>query len=629
MNPIRFAPVLLSILVLVLAGCSSDGGGDNPAGSTGPTEAELDDAMEKLGLVSDYYGRGMALAAVMDTAAAIDSLARILGADPEVEWAEAIGTGVNLRWKSGLLGMVTLRLRTGGGEGKRGGLRPAGDAPSLRRPGSGVLPKREGGYRMPRHRKTLFLSGCYSEFRGEEDRLIDTAAVAFPRIGFEPFTVYKDEEVTLSRLKGVGSGGYGFVRLSSHGAPWPSENDIQEVFFVTGETPTRESFVEHWEDIEKQSALIAGFPGGKRYYVSSVFFAEHNDFGDGLPFVALSFCFGYRGYWPGDMMTHAKAGAVCGWDWEVTNGMDGAYTRAMIEMMCDTTQTYPITAARAHATGDTSYTETDGRVISFHCMSVADSFGLWEPLRVDSIYPNAALAGDTIEVTGVGFGEEPGRVLFDETAGTVLSWHNGIIRVTVPSGLEPSEMYLTVALGGRRSNPRPFTLIDDELVRLLWSRSWIEIHFYAYHLYDGEQAGESAFNRILQPLDWTGLTFAHEERRLDEYSPDYFFFSGSIARDGRKVSLVYTYADTVESASGRTEIYKRMRITDLPYDPTTSSQFDMDGAEIQNHVSELVYKERRWDAGGASTYESDYRETLWEYGYRSLSCTFGGLQGGK
>ncbi|RPJ40886.1 MAG: hypothetical protein EHM19_12950, partial [Candidatus Latescibacterota bacterium] len=244
--------------LLLFAACSSDGGG--PSGGDGPTDAELDAAMEITEKQEDYYDQAAAWAAAVDTASAIDSLLAALETDPDVAWAESTGTGVNIQWKSGIVGFITLRLLPGEAAdrtrdskevGKRVGapagssaLAPAG--PLSHAPASSP----STGYHSPKHNKSLFLAPCYSEFKQWDNYSIDSGAVALPRAGYQPFTVYKDEEVTLARIREVDSGGYGVVRISSHGAPWPSVKDIQEVYFITGEEPTRESIAANWEEIE-------------------------------------------------------------------------------------------------------------------------------------------------------------------------------------------------------------------------------------------------------------------------------------------------------------------------------------------------------------------------------------------
>ncbi|RPJ41365.1 MAG: hypothetical protein EHM19_12110, partial [Candidatus Latescibacterota bacterium] len=343
--------------------------------------------------------------------------------------------------------------------------------------------------------------------------------------------------------------------------------------------------------------------------------------------VSLGFCFGYWGKWPGDIMTHCKAGAVTGWDWAVTSAKDGAYFESLLHNLCDTTRANPMTIRAWHTTGDTSYTETDGRVISFHMMSVADSFGLWTPLRIDSLDPNVALAGDTITVVGSGFGAAPGTVRFDETAGTIVSWANGVVRVIVPSGPDPGEMEVRVVAGGRTSAPRPFTLIDDELVQRLLARSWIDVSLYAPHSYDGDQAGNNVFDHILQPIGWNGLAFTGETKSHDAARGTVLSFSGSVSRDGRVLNLVYTYADTVFTGLPQ-QRYEHMRVTGLPYDPTIAGEnYTATGTAIEPYVSEMSWYERRWNAGGAIEYQSVYRETYWDDpGYVALTCSFGGLQ---
>ncbi|MBN1826708.1 MAG: IPT/TIG domain-containing protein [Candidatus Eisenbacteria bacterium] len=613
----RLFLIATAILLLILLACSSRDKLENAPG--GPTENELNEAVAVADKQQDYYGQAMTVAAGADTAAAIDSLLALVQADPDVEWAEKTDAGVNVRWKSGMNGVIVLRLRSDGGAAAKAA--PVG--PPRARDGAPIGKAAEGGYRMPKNKKTLVYSPCYSEFKMWEEDVFDSGTAALPRAGYQDFRILKDEKATLAELKSIGSGGYGIVRIASHGSPWPSENDIQEVYLITGEETSKESFAANWEMIEQGHLAPGAYAGGKRYFADSYFFAAHNDFGDGAPLVSLGFCFGWRGNWPGDMMTNAKAGAVTGWDWEVVASKDAAYFTDLLHNMCDTSRAIPLTVKRWHATGDTSYTETDGRVISFHCKALPDSFGLWSPIRIDTLEPNIALAGDTITVAGTGFGAAPGRVLFDETPGTPVLWRDYAIRVIVPSA-EAGEMLVYVeAADKRKSAGRPFNLIDDSLVLELQETSWTMFELYVPCGFDGDQAGDNVFEHLLQTIRWNGTSFSGGETTRDETGTRRLEFSGTIGRDGRMLNLVYTAADTITNQAGnRTNRYEHVRVTDLPYDPTLG--FRVTGSAIRNHLSEMQWHERRWDAEGALTYESVFREAWWDTpGYKALSCDFG------
>ena len=615
-------------LTFLVAGCSSNDDKDNPAGTSGPTDAELDDAMEKTERQADYYNQGAALAAVMDTAAAIDSLVSLLEADPDVDWVNAVNTGVNIRWKSGLAGIITLRLLIEEQAGKWNGAHwVAPGAPFQTR--SGIVPADKafsGGYHMPKNKKTLHLSPCYAEWESVADEVNDSAAAAFPRAGFEPFTFKKNEEVTLNVLQTVASGGYGVIRLGTHGSPWPSENDIQEVYIITGETPTRESFIAHWEQIDRSDLAIGAYAGGKRYYMNSLYFATYNNFGDDLPLIALSFCFGYMGYWPGDLMIHSKAGGVFGWDWEVRCRAEAVYVREMIRMMCDTTQTYPATLKRAHATGDTSYTETDGRVVSFHARSVADSFGLWTPFRIDSLVPDSGEEGDTIAVHGVGFGESGNSsVWFDDRQAAIVDWASTMIKTTVPSGLD-GYVYVNVRSGDKESNSESFLAGADTLLALLQRTDRVDVVLNGdFRAGDGDFAYYSDLQPVMVDLQWNDVGFSAVKNETwtpggDGEGTLVETITGTVSSNGKKiVTLTYTLdsdshipADEYSQASfSETDIAIAITYLDLEEVRYGVPEYFVEGPEMQNHITIQFRRVSQGSTPGDPVITYEYTHTDW------------------
>ncbi|MBD3334539.1 MAG: hypothetical protein GF355_03400, partial [Candidatus Eisenbacteria bacterium] len=123
---------------------------------------DLEQAAEDMEAQIEYYDVLETLAAQIDTTAALDSLLVLLYQDPEVLWASNVNTGVNVQWRSGLRGMITIRtlarqLHAGAPIRKE----TPNDAPQA--PGFAALS--QDIYTIPEHRKSLFLAPCYSEFR--------------------------------------------------------------------------------------------------------------------------------------------------------------------------------------------------------------------------------------------------------------------------------------------------------------------------------------------------------------------------------------------------------------------------------------------------------------------------------
>ena len=78
---------------------------------------------------------------------------------------------------------------------------------------------------------------------------------------------------------------------------------------------------------------------------------------------------------------------------------------------------------------------------------------------VSQIYPSAVMVGQNLTLTGSGFGSTQGSgfVSLGAINGTVVSWSNTQVVVTIPTGASSGQLYLQQ--GGINSEPVPFTII--------------------------------------------------------------------------------------------------------------------------------------------------------------------------
>ncbi|MFZ5626262.1 MAG: IPT/TIG domain-containing protein [Bacillota bacterium] len=75
------------------------------------------------------------------------------------------------------------------------------------------------------------------------------------------------------------------------------------------------------------------------------------------------------------------------------------------------------------------------------------------------IEPEQSYAGDTVTISGAGFGTGPGQVQIGSTLAAVTSWNENNIQITIPS-LPPGSYQLTVVKNGVISNARGFTVLE-------------------------------------------------------------------------------------------------------------------------------------------------------------------------
>lgn len=559
-----------------------------------------------------------ALAAAMDTTAALDSLVVLIQNDPGVLWAANVRTGVNVEYKTGLRGFLVLRL--GGRELPTAapGLTP-GPSSRVSIPSTANLSgeaERNSLYTVPKHRRTIYLAAAFSEFRTWDQSVIDAANAALPQIGYEPFTVLKDEQVTLAALSTVSSGDYGIVRISSHGSPWPGNEKIEEVYLLTGEFSTPYADSVNAAYLQNGTVGVTSYFGQNLYSVNARFFSDHNDFQDGQPLILLGFCFGYLGEWPNRLRTVSKAGAAVGWDWEVIAHREAGRTEWLLEQLCDSSRVDPMTIQRWHAGIDPGY-EYGDRTVSIH-YSAADSFALWASSthRITEIGPYQGQPGEEIWIAGSGFGATPGSVRFGATpASTLLSWRDTEIHAVVPEGLAVGWTPVTVIVGGRTSNAAKF-FVEDDFFDRIHGNGYVELYFKAWHTFEPWDAGrKTTFSHWLQPLIWNGDAFSGELREVQEDLRRRLTFSGKVDGARRTVSAEYVYADSVLSSHGWILEHKRARFVDVPFENYYGSAvvFSAEGEAVEQHVQgPLEWHRHDFDQNG-NPREGTYVTTHWEW----------------
>ena len=86
--------------------------------------------------------------------------------------------------------------------------------------------------------------------------------------------------------------------------------------------------------------------------------------------------------------------------------------------------------------------------------------------RAGAVAPRVAQPGSQVTLTGEGFGQAAGAVLFDETPAQIVSWADGEVKVTVPATGSGAHQLRVVDGAGRSSNPVPFAELSGALVPL-------------------------------------------------------------------------------------------------------------------------------------------------------------------
>lgn len=80
-----------------------------------------------------------------------------------------------------------------------------------------------------------------------------------------------------------------------------------------------------------------------------------------------------------------------------------------------------------------------------------------------SVAPESGEAGDTVVLAGTGLGDgSDGVVLFGSTEATASAWSDSSVEATVPAGLTPGSLQITVKVGETTSNELGFTVLGTD-----------------------------------------------------------------------------------------------------------------------------------------------------------------------
>ncbi len=313
--------------LLLTPGCGGGGGTGTPDGDG------IDDINRAVALQESTYALLDDLLAVMDTAAALDSVVDVFMADDLVQAADTNSQGVYVEYKSGMRGGIMLAYEEG----------PLGDTPPLEpgagRPGAFL---RLAGNAVPAAGRTVLLNPHYYERENFTRGILDVYDSCLPLVGFDEPERYFVEDCTLDKMTFLEN--YGVVHIYSHGWAWPGRRDLETVYLMTGEFVNERTSGLFRRDIRSGDVPLVIGPHGHRYFVSPEFVAARNDFSADTTLIYGGFCYSFLGGWP-EAMTAAGAGGYLGFTWSVATDWNAYWAQAFCLSMTDTSRLHPMTVA--------------------------------------------------------------------------------------------------------------------------------------------------------------------------------------------------------------------------------------------------------------------------------------------
>lgn len=364
---------VLSIFLLLIS-CSKKEDSDYPD--------EARKAIEYVTTTQErLYSKLTELLQEMDTATAKDSVASLFMNEPDVEWAEPSITGISVQYKSGIKGGLFFGSRKKGFyETSFYNLVSNKDIISqsyLKNSSSDI-------YHVPPTKRTVIICPIHDDFPYQVDTLVDQHDRSLKRTEFEEPEFEYGSNATVEKFSFLAN--YGIIFLYSHGVAWPSEKNIQEVYFLTGEKVNDFTNNRYWgSHINKGKIPMLHGYDGDFYFIGPEFIKEYNYLDKDSTLIYGGFCFSGLGTWP-DRLMEAGARGYFGFDWSVYSNVCDEFQCQLVDALTDTLKSKPVTCGafmNSLGSNRTYYDSDDNRNVSLNYYG-DDDLALWLPKQGSS-----------------------------------------------------------------------------------------------------------------------------------------------------------------------------------------------------------------------------------------------------
>jgi hypothetical protein len=260
----------------------------------------------------------------MDSTAAVQALAQWLRDTSLVESVVVSSQGLSVKYTNGSWGGILL-------DPKRYDEQPVSaeylkDRPEIN--SAGHLKN------LPTSKKAFFLAASISEFPSANIRQDNSWSNTFKNLGYGYDNIL-GSAVDLNCLAGIRDLG-SVLCLDSHGYAWPADNQLSEVYFVTGEKANLQSTTKYYQDIVDHDILLLQSINEPTvtYGISPGFITKYNDFSQDTVLFYGGFCYSYLGNWP-SLTDACASGTYFGFDWIVGSNKCTDWAIDLVDHLAD------------------------------------------------------------------------------------------------------------------------------------------------------------------------------------------------------------------------------------------------------------------------------------------------------
>jgi hypothetical protein len=552
----------------------------------------------------------------MDSLDAINKAYQAFVNSENVSSATINSQGIAVQYSNGIRGGLFLRPKDDAGEV---GKEPLFDVP---RPANG-----NGLKSLVNKRKMIFINPHYYERSYFSDQMIQMHANNLVHVGMNPLYFYKNDSATVDHFANLE--GYGIIQVYSHGWAWPKENNITEVYLLTGETANESTSKKYWDDLTGGNIPIVKIAGNRnKYLISPAFIEKYNDFSKDNVLFYGGFCYSFLGGWP-DLVHSFADGVYLGFDWSVYTFRNANWSVNMIAQMSDTSKPAPVTigewidnseleksywnerdqrTVHIYYTGDEKLTLWGDTKVKLIALS-SDGTPVSNPGEVGVAYSfKCEVVSDISEleyVWDIGTGDPP----YTLSNAVNITWSEEgkyVLKVDVRNKnngniIGTAKVDVTIGDSG-----------EEELIDILKMQNHVYLGFGPQTAFIWDTISSPVTKRDYgdlewdtMPIVWDGDNFSGTVKTYD--GMETHFVNGTVSSDGSTVSVVAEQ----EGYSGGADFTFKLTIGNYPVElPLGSSgvMYRVESNQIQNYVTGF---EGRW-YWSANGHVVNYTGVKWE-----------------
>lgn len=559
-NGLRFLTILALIILSVITACEKTED-ELPDGWSEEDKASYEQAIglqEQIGNNLDNWLQ------TMDSMSAIEQAYQSFLASEYVSSATINSQGITVQYANGMRGGLFINPKDEISETE--------EQMSL-----GPIVSEDDNFKsLVNQRKMILINPHYFERSFYTDQVYSHSRNNLRKVNIDLSTFYKNTEATVDIFTQLS--GFGIIQIYSHGMAWPKQENITDVYLLTGETANETTSKKYWSELKEGNIPVMKIKGRhNNYFVSPQFIADNNDFTNDTILFFGGFCYSFLGGWP-DIVEGFGDGAYMGYDWSVYTFKNANWSVNSIFNLSDTTANQPKTLNDWFVNSEIEksyYSEINNRTVSIHYAGDGN-LKLWDkegvslttlsldgspvnqPGEVGVAYPfrcNVTSTATNLEYAwDIGDGSAP-VVASNEVNITWSEEGSYLLSVTVKnknSGALIGTATLTVTIG--ESNVDVTEFVTSCFKAGCTFRAGIQ-----YSLPDGLWDGLSV-NSV--PIVWSGLSFSGIYEENSSGIEKKYTISGSLSSDGQKVS--FDAREEVEESYLNAKRDFSIRVVDYP-----------------------------------------------------------------